>query len=72
MNKIRATEEVRKLLVELDSHFEKLNALNTILSDKDSDYALAMNAGQEKRLVEGIILGCALRINKASRKKKGE
>ncbi|MCF6147310.1 MAG: hypothetical protein E3K37_01485 [Candidatus Kuenenia sp.] len=72
MNKIRATDEVRKLLVELDGHFEKLNALNTILSDQNVDYALATSAGHEKKLMEGIIIGCAFNINKASKKKKGE
>jgi|HubBroStandDraft_6_1064221.scaffolds.fasta_scaffold400410_3 hypothetical protein len=63
--KIRVTRKVRELLVELDSIFEQYHEISKKLADNDYEHHLS--AGYDRELQKGIILGCAWRINKASK-----
>lgn len=69
MPKIRATAEVRKLLVELDGHLQKFHSQTATLANRETPDEMATEVGGDRKYTERAILGCAWRINKAS---KGE
>ena len=71
-SKIRATREVRKLLVELDQAFEKFHINSRKLTTEGQRFLSEMEAseiGYDQTVVKTNIIGIAWRINKAS---KGE
>jgi hypothetical protein len=65
--KIRVTRKVRELLVELDQRLELYHELSRKLADSNLSTSDHMSAGNDRELEKGIILGCAWRINKASK-----
>jgi len=70
MPKIKATSEVRKLLVELDGAFETFHRQTGALSERGQgalDSHMAVEVGAEREHQKALILGLAYRINKASR-----
>lgn len=65
--KIRATREVRALLVELDGLFQKFHEQTAVLANRSIETTVAIDVAADRKSTESIILGCAYRINKASR-----
>ena len=71
--KIRATKEVRKLLVELDELFQTYHAYTASLAARGPealDDHMAVEVGAERQFTERLIVSKAYRINKASRGEK--
>lgn len=67
MPKIRVNQAVRELLVELDTHMQRYHSLTAQLSDPATATNFAIDAGAERQHITTVILGCAYRLNKASR-----
>lgn len=70
MSKIKVTAEVRKLLVELDQHFQTYHAYTRQLAGRGPealDDHMAVEVGAERQMEERLITSLAYRINKASR-----
>jgi hypothetical protein len=68
--KIKATAEVRKLLVDLDAAFQTFHNQTGSLAARGEDALddhMAVEVGAERELQKHLILGLAYRINKASR-----
>ena len=65
--KIKATAEVRKLLVELDGLFQVFHDQTRILAEPGVSQQEAVNVGADRETQRSLILSCAYRINKASR-----
>ncbi|MHB8520696.1 MAG: hypothetical protein ACYDH9_08050 [Limisphaerales bacterium] len=67
MPKIKATTEVRKLLIDLDQAFLIFHSQTGILAEEATADTVARDVGAERESQKRIILGIAYRINKASR-----
>lgn len=68
--KLHATKEVRVLLYELDGHMRRFHECTAKLADRTLGDVEAVNLGADREQIRSMIVGCAYRINQASRKGK--
>lgn len=61
------TRQVRELLVELDGLFQEFHGHTTRLCESGISMINAVEEGAERERVKHRILGCAYRINQATR-----